>query len=46
MRTAFALAAAWGIAWNAFGAVTFGRGGAYDRFYFGEGSQTVLYQPD
>jgi hypothetical protein len=46
MRSAFALAAVWGIAWNLFGAVTFGRGGAYDRFYFREGSQTVLYQPD
>jgi hypothetical protein len=43
--TAFALVAAWGIGWNVFGAITFDRA-RYDRFYFREGSQTVLYQPD
>lgn len=38
-------AAAWALAWNLFGAVTFDRG-EYDRFYYRDGSQTVLYQPD
>ncbi len=43
----FRAAAAWGVAWSLFGAVTFDRGDAnMDRFYFREGSQTVLYQPD
>lgn len=42
---AFRAAAAWGLVWNLFGAVTFDRAG-YDRFYFREGSQTVLYQAD
>jgi hypothetical protein len=41
----FKTAAAWGIAWNLFGAVTFDRR-EYERFYFREGTQTVLYQPD
>jgi hypothetical protein len=41
----FRSAAAWGIAWNLFGAMTFDRR-EYDRFYFREGTQTVLYQPD
>jgi hypothetical protein len=45
-RWLFGIAAAWGIAWNAFGAATFDRGGVYDRFYYRDGSQTVLYQPD
>ncbi|HEX3771389.1 MAG TPA: hypothetical protein VHV30_11010 [Polyangiaceae bacterium] len=45
MRRTFALAAAWGIAWCTFGAATFDRA-AFDRFYFREGSQTVVYQPD
>ena len=45
MRIAFALAATWGLAWNLFGAVTFDRA-QFDRFYFRDGSQTVLYQPD
>jgi hypothetical protein len=45
-RWLFGIAAAWGIAWNAFGAVTFDRGGAADRFYYRDGSQTILYQPD
>jgi hypothetical protein len=41
----FRTAAAWGFAWNLFGAATFDRQetGSY---YFREGSQTVLYQPD
>lgn len=46
MKTAFAIAAAWGIAWNTFGAVTFDRGGEYDRYYWREGTQTILYQAD
>jgi hypothetical protein len=41
----FWVAALWGVAWNLFGAVTFDKA-AYDRFYFREGSQTILYQPD
>jgi hypothetical protein len=41
----FRTAAAWGVAWNLFGAVTFDRL-EYDKFYFREGTQTVLYQPD
>jgi hypothetical protein len=38
-------AAAWSIGWNLFGAITFDKG-QFDRFYFREGSQTVVYQPD
>ena len=38
-------AAIWSLAWNLFGAISFDRE-AFDRFYFREGSQTVLYQPD
>jgi hypothetical protein len=45
MRGVFAAFAAWGLAWNVFGAATFDRA-AFDRFYFREGSQTVVYQPD
>jgi hypothetical protein len=41
----FRTAAAWSLAWNIFGATSFDRRG-YERFYFREGSQTVLYQPD
>jgi hypothetical protein len=41
----FRAAAAWSVAWNLFGAVTFDRA-EFDRFYYREGSQTVLYQPD
>ena len=41
----FRSAAAWAVAWNLFGALTFDRR-EYDRFYFREGTQTVLYQPD
>lgn len=43
----FRAAAAWGIAVNLFGAVTFDRNDArFDRFYFRDGSQVVMYQPD
>jgi len=45
MRWVFASAAAWGVAWNLFGAITFDKG-QFDRFYFRDGSQTIVYQPD
>lgn len=41
----FKTAAAWSVAWNLFGAVSFDRAG-YERYYFREGSQSVLHQPD
>jgi hypothetical protein len=41
----FRAAAAWGFAWNLFGALTFDRR-EFDSYYFREGTQTVLYQPD
>lgn len=44
--TLFHGAALWGIAWNLFGAVTFDRGGSYERYYWREGTQTILFQPD
>lgn len=43
---AFRAAAAWAVGWNLFGALTFDRGGPLARYYYGEGTQTVLYQPD
>jgi hypothetical protein len=45
MKRLFAAAAVWSVAWNLFGAVSFERGG-YERFYYTDGSQTVLYQSD
>ena len=45
MRVTFGVAAAWGIAWNLFGAATFDKA-QFDRFYYRDGSQTILYQPD
>jgi hypothetical protein len=45
MRRLFTTAAVWGVAWNLFGAVTFDKA-RVDRFYFRDGSQTVVYQPD
>jgi hypothetical protein len=45
LRWLFAAAAAWGVAWNVFGAVTFDKS-QFDRFYFRDGSQTIVYQPD
>jgi hypothetical protein len=45
MRWLFGAAALWGIGWNLFGAMTFDKG-QYDRFYFRDGSQTIVYQPD
>jgi hypothetical protein len=41
----FYIAAAWSVAWNAFGALSFGRRG-YEGYYFREGTQSVVYQPD
>jgi hypothetical protein len=37
--------AAWGIVVNAFGALTFERRG-FERFYYTDGSQQVIFQPD
>jgi hypothetical protein len=37
--------AAWGVAVNAFGAATFDRA-AYARFYFVDGTQRIIHQPD
>jgi hypothetical protein len=45
MRQLFSVAAAWSVAWNLFGAATFDKT-AFDRFYFRDGSQTIVYQPD
>jgi hypothetical protein len=45
MRWFFGAAAAWGIAWNGFGAATFDKA-QFDRFYYRDGSQTIVYQPD
>jgi hypothetical protein len=45
MKTIFTIAAAWGVAWNLFGAVTFDRDN-FQRFYWREGTQTILYQAD
>jgi hypothetical protein len=45
MRGLFAAAAVWSVAWNAFGAATFDKA-QFDRFYYRDGSQTVVYQPD
>jgi hypothetical protein len=45
MRGWFRAAAVWSIGWNLFGAITFDKV-AFDRFYYREASQTILYQPD
>jgi hypothetical protein len=45
MGKLFAAAAAWSFACNAFGALTFDRV-QFDRFYYRDGSQTIVYQPD
>lgn len=42
----FQAAAVWSVAWNLFGAVTFDRGGRFERFYWREGTQQILYQAD
>jgi len=45
MGRLFLLAAAWAVAVNAFGALTFGRP-AYAAYYFQDNTQRILYQPD
>lgn len=45
MGRLFAAAATWSLACNLFGAATFDKG-AFDRFYFRDGSQTIVFQPD
>jgi hypothetical protein len=45
MKNLWKACATWSVAWNLFGAATFDRGD-HDRFYFREGSQSVLYQAD
>jgi hypothetical protein len=45
LGTLFHLAALFGVAVNAFGAISFQRP-AYSRYYYQEASQTVIYQPD
>jgi hypothetical protein len=42
---AFYALAAWGIAVNTFGALTFDRGG-FQQFYYTDNSQQIIYQPD
>jgi hypothetical protein len=43
----FRAAALWGVLINLFGAITFDRGDArFDRYYFRDGSQVTVYQPD
>ena len=43
----FRAAAVWGVAVNLFGAITFDRGDARcERFYYRDGSQVTVYQPD
>jgi hypothetical protein len=37
--------AAWGVAWNLFGAITFDHSN-FDRYYFRDGSQRILHQED
>ncbi len=45
LRSWFAIAAAWSIAVNGFGAWTFGRS-QYKKYYYFDGSQTKFYQKD
>jgi hypothetical protein len=43
----FGAAATWGVALNLFGAITFDRSDArFDRFYYRDASQAIVYQPD
>jgi hypothetical protein len=43
----FRVAAVWGVALNLFGAITFDRNDSRcDRYYFRDGSQVTVYQPD
>ena len=41
----FKSAAVWSLAWNLFGAVSFDRAG-YERYYWRDGTQKILYQDD
>jgi len=41
----FKTLAVWGVAWNLFGAITFDRS-AFDKYYYREASQRILYQDD
>jgi hypothetical protein len=45
MRGLFAAAAVWSVAWNAFGAATYDKA-PFSRFYFTDGTQVIVYQPD
>jgi hypothetical protein len=45
LGTTWKAAAAWALGWNAFGAVSFDRN-EFRGYYFGESSQSVVYQPD
>jgi hypothetical protein len=45
MGRVFWVAAAWSVGWNLFGAITFDKA-RFDRFYYRDGSQTIVYQPD
>ncbi|MFO0663448.1 MAG: hypothetical protein U0174_05825 [Polyangiaceae bacterium] len=38
-------ASVWSVAWNLFGAASFERG-PYQKYYFHDGSQTIVHQPD
>jgi len=42
----FELAAVWSVAWNLFGAISFDRGAPWDKYYWREGTQKILYQDD
>jgi hypothetical protein len=42
----FWIAAAWAILWNTFGAISFDRGPPWDKYYWREGTQKILYQDD
>ncbi len=42
----FHAAAAWAVAWNLFGAASFDRGPPWDKYYWREGTQKILYQDD
>lgn len=46
MGKRFWIAAAWAIVWNTFGAISFDRAAPWDKFYWREGTQKVLYQDD
>lgn len=45
MGPLFGAAAAWSLVWNGFGAATFDKA-QFGNFYFSDGSQTIVFQPD